>query len=192
MKKITLKLIGVGPMLMHADTYVDALNPATKAYKALTQDKVKKGTDAGLEEIMFAEMLGALYYRDDIGIHIPSANIQKCFTEAARLRKQGKNIERGVIVLDDSKLIYTGPQGREELAKSPAFRYGKSIVQGRSRIMRYRPIFNKWSADVEIMYQGDIIDRDQIILAAEEAGRLIGIGDWRPRFGRFTVEVLEG
>lgn len=192
MKSITIKLIGNGPMLMHADTFVDKLNPAAKAHRALTTDKVKKNTDAGCEEIMLSEMRGSLYYREDVGIYLPSVNVQKCLIEAARLRKQGKNIERGVIILDDSKLIYKGPQDPDELAKSPAFRYGKSIVQQRQRIMRYRPIFNQWSADVVIMYQEDVIDRDQIITAAEDAGRLIGIGDWRPRFGRFSIEVVEG
>jgi hypothetical protein len=44
------------------------------------------------------------------------------------------------------------------------------------------------------MYEPKAINPEDIVLAASNAGTLIGIGDFRPErggmFGRFTVEVI--
>jgi hypothetical protein len=34
-----------------------------------------------------------------------------------------------------------------------------------------------------------VIDLAELVSIAETAGHLIGLGDWRPRFGRFTATV---
>jgi hypothetical protein len=60
--------------------------------------------------------------------------------------------------------------------------------------MRYRPRLNDWSLMVDVMFDEMMVEKGQIIAAAENAGRYIGLGDYRPAkggpFGRFAVEVL--
>lgn len=38
-------------------------------------------------------------------------------------------------------------------------------------------------------YFGEV-DEATILQALQDAGRTAGIGDWRPRYGRFTVEKI--
>lgn len=69
------------------------------------------------------------------------------------------------------------------------------VSVGQAKILRTRPIFDGWSLETTIMFDGTVINRDLVIQAAEDAGRLVGIGDWRIEkgggFGRFSVEVIK-
>jgi hypothetical protein len=44
-----------------------------------------------------------------------------------------------------------------------------------------------WQLDVPIALETTILDREQFALIAHRAGLMIGLGDYRPRFGRFEV-----
>jgi hypothetical protein len=58
----------------------------------------------------------------------------------------------------------------------------------KARIMRLRPAIVKgWKLAFEIQCADDEVRSDVIKLILDEAGRTIGIGDFRPRFGRFIV-----
>ena len=61
---------------------------------------------------------------------------------------------------------------------------------GTARITRYRPLFRSWAVVCEIAYDQESIDRDQVLKCLEDAGQYCGVGDYRPKFGRFAVEVL--
>ena len=57
--------------------------------------------------------------------------------------------------------------------------------------MRIRPMIpTGWSLKFTAEYDPHILSESAIIQAANDAGSLIGLGDWRPKFGRFAVEVL--
>jgi hypothetical protein len=47
-----------------------------------------------------------------------------------------------------------------------------------------------WSILFELEFDDSIINEESVLKAAVDAGALIGLGDWRPKFGRFTVERL--
>jgi hypothetical protein len=55
--------------------------------------------------------------------------------------------------------------------------------------MRTRPIFATWAVDVAVDYMDDVVTRDQVIDAMGIAGLQVGLGDFRPRYGRFETEV---
>ena len=62
-----------------------------------------------------------------------------------------------------------------------------AVIQ-RSRIVRWRPRFNKW----QLVFSITILDDENISVPTlkeilEKAGASKGIGDYRPRFGRFMV-----
>jgi hypothetical protein len=69
-----------------------------------------------------------------------------------------------------------------------------SVKVTSSRVMRTRPQFHEWSAEVDIDYDTSQAHASDILRWLETAGRIIGIGDWRPEksgnFGRFTVEQV--
>lgn len=186
---ITLRITGTSPLLMQADTLVDPLDPITKAHKEITSKRKK--TDDDYEAIAISEMRSYLYFNEGIGIHIPAVNIEACLRDAAKLNRLGQHVKRGIVVIDDAKLDYKGPRDPDELVRTRAFQYAKTVVVQRARLMRYRPIFNQWACEFSIAYDDTILNKDEVLAIAENAGKFSGIGTYRPRFGRFSVEVVE-
>ena len=108
-----------------------------------------------------------------------------------KLSKMGTLLKRSCEVLDERcKLLYDGPRDVEGLWNE-GFYDARSVKVQASRLMRYRPLFTKWAAECEIVYDSEAIDRAVIIKSLEDAGTFCGVGDYRPKFGRFSVEVLK-
>lgn len=187
MNIITLKLVGTRPILMHSDCFADPLNPLTKAHKQLTSKRKK--TDDDHELIAQSEWSGGLYHDDDIGPYIPGINIESSLVAGGKLSKLGAQLKRSVEIVDDRcELEYEGPRTRDGLWKA-GFYDARSVKVSTARIMRYRPCFTKWSLTCRIAFDPETINRDQVIKCMEDAGQYIGLGDFRPKFGRFEVEV---
>jgi hypothetical protein len=55
--------------------------------------------------------------------------------------------------------------------------------------MRCRPVFPKWSLAISLDVNTDIIDTHKVLKAYELAGERVGLLEYRPRYGRFTVEI---
>lgn len=194
MKTIKVKLTGLGKILIHSDRLSNPLDEMTKAHKKLTA-KTKK-TDEDHIEIAKSEWIGSLYYDPELGPYIPTTNIRSCLVDGAKLRKLGKAIQRGTLILEDmAKLEYPGPRDIKELANDVRFIDGRGVVVAGKRLTRYRPVFGNWSLVVEITYDPKIIEADQILSSFEDAGSFIGLGDFRPNkggtFGRFTATPID-
>ena len=64
------------------------------------------------------------------------------------------------------------------------------VVQ--ARIVRCRPQWNNWSADFELeVLNPDILSFKKLREIVDYAGKFLGIGDYRPRYGRFYVTHWE-
>jgi len=61
------------------------------------------------------------------------------------------------------------------------------IPSTRGRITRYRPVLKEWKLAFTVEVLDDRISKEIVKLALDEAGRTNGLGDWRPRYGRFVV-----
>ena len=61
------------------------------------------------------------------------------------------------------------------------------IPSTKGRITRFRPMFEKWALAFEIEVLDDRVSSEVVKMALDEAGRTNGLGDNRPRFGRFIV-----
>jgi len=191
MKKISVKLTGSGPMLMHSDKLSDPLAEITKAHKRLTADRALKKTEDGQIAISRSEYMASFYLNNKGVICLPGLNIRKSLIEGARLHKGGKGIERGVIIVDDMiPLEFDGPKDPEKLWGNPGFVDARSVVVMRSRLIRYRPVFREWSVVVNCIINEEAIDLENLIHYWTEAGAMVGMGDFRPLFGRYNVEVI--
>lgn len=187
MKQIKFKLIGDTPLIMHADTMVDPFHPLTKEKKKLTSKKSNK-TDDDLHRIDEIEWIAGLYMSDALGPVIPGANIDRMIVDAAKRTKNGSKAKMGLQAAEDYfPLQYDGPRDAKALWLDPRFQFRKSIKQGMSRIMRVRPWFHDWTLDVAIDYDEKIFDREDIVGFLDVAGKYVGLCDWRPRYGRFSV-----
>ncbi len=63
----------------------------------------------------------------------------------------------------------------------------RGVVVQRSRIIRYRPRLNKWALKFELHIIDEQLDVSVVRQILDYAGRCVGIGDYRPKFGRFVV-----
>ena len=61
-------------------------------------------------------------------------------------------------------------------------------VPQRSTVMRTRPIFREWELEFTVHFMPDIVDEHSLDEAVEIAGKLIGLSDYRPKYGRFEVQ----
>jgi hypothetical protein len=59
-----------------------------------------------------------------------------------------------------------------------------------AKVMRTRPIFRNWSINAIAQYDPDVLNLRDVEEIASDAGKLVGLGDWRPKHGRFEAEVM--
>ncbi len=184
----TITITGTAALLMHNGRLADPLDPATKALKAATGKRTK--TDADHEEISRVEFAGGLYLDPDIGPYLPADNIWKTLQVAARKSKQGKQVEEGVIIISEvNPLSYDGPRDLDGLWANKNFVSRRTVVNQRNRVARTRPIFQQRKVAADGILDESALNLGDLRTIAERAGNLVGLGDWRPRYGRFTATV---
>ena len=186
METLNIRITGTAPLLMHSDKFANPLHPATKLHKAMTKTRIKP--DELLEAIAKSEYMGGMYHDKDAGFFIPGQNFDASFLAGAKLQKMGTTWRRGAVVITDkSSLVFDGPKDPEKLWKDSRFVDCRGVKVGMAKIMRYRPIFMDWSASVQVAINPDVMDLRDAQKAIEDAGKLIGVCEYRPRFGRFEV-----
>lgn len=187
MQQLNVTLTGKSPLLMHSDRFANPLDPMTQAHKALTAKRTK--TDEDQIAIAQSEFIGGCYWSSDTGFFVPGQNFDSCLLGAAKLQKLGVKFKQGVQVLEDElKLLGSIPATPQKLWESPDHVDARGVKVTTSRIIRYRPIFKSWAAKATVMFNPSVVSVSEVKKAIEDAGALIGLGDYRPRFGRFTVE----
>lgn len=190
MALVSVRLTGTDPLLMHADTTVDATHPKTKQLREYTKKRTK--TDGDLETISRLEWEAGLYFDPRIGPYMPVENILRCVQEGGKVNRLGTAIKEGVFPsgTDRIPLGYEGPRDLDGLWADPQFRLVKSVKVTTTRVMRTRPRFpTGWTLEFDLDYMEDVINMNDIRTAVVEAGRRKGLGDYRPIYGRFSAEV---
>lgn len=187
LQTLAIKITGKAPLLMHSDRFANPLDPLTKAHKELTGKRKK--TDDDHIAIARSEFIGGCYWQRGIGFFIPGQNLDSCLVGAAKLQKLGVKFKQGVQVVEDELVLENVPEATPELLWENLDRVDvRGVKVGQAKIMRYRPIFRRWSTAATIAFNPDVISESDLRKALIDAGGLIGLGDYRPRFGRFTVE----
>lgn len=182
-----ITLTGVRPLLMHSARLSNPLDPMAQAMRKVHSKKQK--TDDDYRELAYREWLGSVYADAD-GPYVPGENIERMLVDSAKLTRDGQNIKRGVLVQTDyCTLNYVGPRDVETLARDENYRLMASVKVGMSRVMRCRPMFRSWQLTASGYLDESILSPDDFRAIVERAGRLVGLGDWRPRYGRFDAEV---
>lgn len=185
--------VGGTPLLMRHPRMGDPLEPPARALAAITRKRAKGEADHA--EMARIEWFGNLYANGN-GPAMPGWNIIRCLQDGAKRRKKGADVLRGVMPIDEhADLTYTGDDIRdpEELWKDGRFTDRQLVGVGQSRTPRTRPIWHEWGFELNVEVNLEIFDLDVLALCWEDAGRFIGIGDNRPKYGRFkgTIRVPE-
>lgn len=170
MKRIEIEITGVAPLLQHRfDTENHGEN------KSKSKKKVYNPTE---------EAEKCLYKNED-GIYQPSEHIfQSMIRASTDFKFEGKKTYKDVITSG----IVVSPEEIPLIIELPYEIDARGVVIQRARVVRWRPRFNKWKLQFTI----DILDDENISVPVvkeilEKAGATKGIGDYRPRFGRFMV-----
>jgi len=186
--KVRITLTGTAPLLVHNIRLANPLDPIAKAMKAVSSKRTK--TDDDYEELARLEFVGGLYLDEAVGPYLPGQNIERSLTDGARITKAGKKVERGLFVTDDVvPLLYKGPRTAEDLWADENFRSVLAVKVGTSRVMRTRPMFRDWAVEADAELDPTVLSLDELGPIAETAGSMTGLGDYRPRYGRFVSKV---
>lgn len=193
MKSINVKITGIRPLVMHNGLLADPTNEFTIAIRRITSKGSKKMTEADYKERDRQEWLGGLYWSDTIGgPYIPNDNIDRCILDGARKSRLGKDAAAAVFVQEDVPITHSLLRGKtkEQLFNDARFVLRRGVKIQMSRIIRVRPVIpTGWTAHFTVDYDETIIDIQNLAKAIVDAGNYCGLGDWRPKFGRFTAEV---
>lgn len=190
MKTLAMRMEGTAPLLMNDAKTADPTSPWAKAIKQLTSKRNKTDDDYVL--LARAEFEGGLYYNHSHKrVYVPGVNVERCLIAGGKLSRLGTKLQRGLFVPAlEIPLIYSGPHDLEGLWANANFRFTTS-VRVVKRVQRTRPIFQEWALEFEAQIDEGQLEIRELQRAAEDAGALIGLGDYRPRYGRFTVKTEE-
>ena len=135
-----------------------------------------------------AEEAESKLYKDKTGrICQPARHFEACMIKASSNfkfegKKSYKDAFKGGIFITPEMIPHKFP--KFEVDRQP-------VVIQRSRIMRSRPRFDNWLLEFTIDVIDDRISADVVKEALDYCGLYVGIGDLRPRFGRFKVKKFE-
>lgn len=187
--ELEVSIIGASPLLMHNGQTADPLNAFSKQLKAVSGKRKK--TDEDYAEMSRIEWHAALYVDADGELILPSTLLEASIYDGAKKSKLGKAFKSSVFVNDDAKLDIGVKKKAEQLWGDDNYRDVRGVRVGQSRVMRTRPVFKTWACTFTVMYDPEQVNEAEVVRAIKDAGQNSGVGDFRPRFGRFEVKSIE-
>lgn len=183
---VMVRIVSLAPLLMHNVRLSDPLNEFALALKKVSSVRKKELTHH--QEMSEIEFKGGSY--SDEGGHpiIPGEMLEATIVNGAKKNKLGKQSKSAILVDGAFKLEYEGPKTVEKLWEGGKHIDRRAVSVNNSKIMRTRPRFDKWALNFKLSYLPDQMKEDEVRTAVENAGRSAGIGDYRPKFGRFEIE----
>jgi len=185
MPTATFTIEGVAPLIVSNGIGADPTFHLNQEKSKITSKRKK--VDADLAAINKLDYMTCLYVNDKGEPIIPAMNINFMLIDGAKKSKDGKIAKAGVFVEKNAVLDYVGPKTVEAMYADPNFVFRVGVPQQGKRIYKVRPILHTWKADIEVVYDDDLLDERQLREWLVAAGKSNGIGTFRPRFGRFKV-----
>jgi hypothetical protein len=171
---VSVTIRGSSAILFHrwSNESVAAKSAAAKGSKA------KKSDD-----------LDSYVYRCENGnLGLPGEYLRQSIIGAARFRQDPRSPRKSAM-----DLFKAGVVSITELADlgvaEPDYIDRRRVLIQRNAITRERPAIKEgWTATIDLMVLvPEYIDRTTLLEVIGSAGRLIGVGDFRPTYGRFAV-----
>ena len=132
-------------------------------------------------------------YRDDAGrLAVPGEYLRQAVIAAAKFRQDPRSPRKSAMdlykagVLSLTDLASLGAKNWDYLDK-------RRVVVQRAGVTRVRPAMKQgWKASFVLMVQTpQYIAPDDLQAVIAQAGLLVGIGDFRPTFGRFAIQSFK-
>lgn len=187
-ESLRVRLSGERPLLMHSSRLADPLDEITIDLDRLTRKRDKTAADH--EQIARVEWHGGLWLRDGKPC-IPAEAIESAFVAASRTRRKGKQAKAGFSCAVSPFIEYEGPADLSSLWEDKAFRFRFPVTVNNVKVMRTRPRFANWQVTVDVEYLPGLLNGEDVLEILEIAGFREGLGDWRPKFGKFSVTPIQ-
>lgn len=167
---LSVEIRGTRPLLMNAP---NAIGVSSSTKKVSNYDPQKEA-----EKVLYKD-------KNDT-ICIPDMVVIAAFREAAKDHKAPGKGRRSL-----KQFILSGIRIQPDMIPISPKEWSvdaRPVVIQRNRVMRWRPKFENWSLkfDVEIIDPGTITPTS-LRNVMEDAGKFIGLCDFRPFFGTFSV-----
>ena len=184
--QITFKVSGTSPLILHNGQTADPLNQYSKRMKMLSGKRAK--TDADFQEMARTEFEAGLYLNKEGHVILPAIVLEAAIVSGAKKQRLGKAVQAGLYVLEDAPLIFPdAAMTVDELWECGRYRFSVPVKVQMSKVIRTRPKFDEWALEFTVIYYDDILNEADVRKIITDTGDLIGLCDWRPRFGRFEV-----
>jgi len=166
MVKINIEVEGTAPLLMNRFSVEEGSKRKKKVYNPKEEAERKS-------------------YRTSEGkLMLPSTHFKASMIKAASdFKMSGKKTYKDYV----KSGVFITPM-EIELDEQTYTIHEEPVVIQRSRVMSWRPRFDKWSCRFEIEITDESIDPETLIEVLETAGKYKGVGDHRPEYGRFIVK----
>lgn len=177
MKRIKVTIEGIAPILFNRMTQEQ-------------QDKIITRQTGGVRTLSERqEEARQKVYRNADGLYLPSENLIKCLILGAT--KASLKYGRKSLAPFIEALVFTETTAIPFGISEPDFideRPGRVPPRTGPRVIICRPgLSTGWRLTFHLIVVDDRLPIDNIKTALQEAGILIGLCDYRPRFGRFKV-----
>jgi len=203
LSNMNVRIEGVTPLIMHSDVLCNPLNPMAKKMKEISG--IRKKSDEHHLAMARIEWEASFYYNESLGFYMPSKCLFATIKSAAKKSKKGKLIVNATNFSSAIGYSLNGLKGKtpvdlwdvENESGSKVYAHCESVVVGAARIMRTRPIFNKWSVNFDLLLDRELVSVDEFRSLLDIAGSQCGLCELRPErgngsYGRFEVtEFLE-
>jgi hypothetical protein len=150
-----------------------------KARQQIEDKQQKKAKAAGRQKREPKKEYEASMYRLPSGSHcIKAIAVKKAMVNAAKDDKKGAVVRRSVFVLADGR----SDDGDEliKLKAKPKMNKTIKICKNGSADLRYRALYDPWSAEITIEFIPNLISAEQVLNYIQLAGFCVGIHEDRP------------
>lgn len=175
---VDITVQGMAPLLFHRWN-CDAVEAKAKAAKG---SAAKKSDD----------IESYVYRNDSEEICLPGEYVRQSIIMAAKFRQDPRSPRKSAMDLFKAAVI-----SLTDLAslgtKEWDFEDRRRVTVQRNGITRIRPAMREgWKASLRLMVNiPEYVSPVLLRAVLDDAGRLVGVGDFRPTFGRFTITSWE-
>lgn len=189
MYEVGVKITGAAPLMQHRYPMPEFENLSKGGKK---QTGAKDYTQEW-REYLYCTKDGTIYQP---AVHLEGALIKA----AANFKIQGKrgasykDLFKAALFISPDEIPHNiaVPDTLDTDADKPLYLDARPVVVQRARIVRVRPTFKAgWELEFIITVIDDELPSGIVQDALTLAGKAVGIGDYRPRFGRFSVSRFE-
>ena len=189
MYNVNVKVKGVAPLLQHRFPMPELETMSKGGHKVTgAKDYTQEWRD-----YLYVNASGEVFQP---AAHFEGAMVKSAvnFKITGRRGKTYKDLFRAAVFVTPDEILH-GIQEPKELdtdADKPLYLDMRPVIVNRARVVRLRPAFKPgWELEFTIEVIDDQISPELVQDVLILAGKTVGIGDYRPRFGRFNVVRFE-